>query len=206
MLAVAGYGTAWWRLRRRGARWPPVRLASVLAGSVCAMAAVSPPVAGHDELFPVHVAQHLLLAMAAPLLLALSAPITLALRTLPARPRRVLLRVLHTSPAATMSRPVTILVLYIGGLYGFYLTGMYAATERSTLLHAAMHLHMFLVGCLLSWLLIGADPIRRRPGTGGRLAVLLVAAASHDTLAKLMYAWNLPVGAGPVAARHWDQN
>jgi putative membrane protein len=202
VLAVAGYATAWWRLRRRGARWPPARLACLLAGSVCAMAAVSPPVASHDEIFPVHVAQHLLLAMAAPLLLAVSAPVTLALRTLPARPRRVLLRVLHSSPAAAMSRPVTILVLDIGGLYGFYLTGMYAAAERSTPLHAAVHLHMFLAGCLLSWLLIGADPIRRRPGTWGRLAVLVIAAASHDTLAKLMYAWNLPSGAGPVAARH----
>jgi len=26
--------------------------------------------------------------------------------------------------------------------------------------------------------------------------------ASHDTLAKLLYAWDLPTGAGPVAARH----
>jgi putative membrane protein len=61
---------------------------------------------------------------------------------------------------------------------------------------------MFLAGCLLSWMLIGIDPVRHRPGTGGKLAVLVAAAASHDTLAKLMYAWDLPVGAGPVAARH----
>jgi putative membrane protein len=32
--------------------------------------------------------------------------------------------------------------------------------------------------------------------------VLVIAAASHDILAKLMYAWNLPAAAGPVAARH----
>jgi putative membrane protein len=123
------------------------------------MAAVLPPVASHDEIFPVHVAQHLL-RHAAPLLLAVSAPVTLALRTLPGRPRRVLLRVLHGGPTAAMFRPVTILVLAIGGLCGFYLTEMYAAAERSTLLHAAVHLHMFLAG----WLLIGAYPIRR-PGT-----------------------------------------
>jgi hypothetical protein len=48
---------------------------------------------------------------------------------------------------------------------------------------------------------IGIDPVRGRPGTGARLAVL-VAAASHDTLAKLIYAWDLPAGAGLVAARH----
>ena len=32
--------------------------------------------------------------------------------------------------------------------------------------------------------------------------MLVAAAASHDTLAKLMYAWDLPAGGGPVAARH----
>jgi hypothetical protein len=26
---------------------------------------------------------------------------------------------------------------------------------------------MYLAGCLLSWAVIGIDPIRRRPGTGG---------------------------------------
>ena len=106
------------------------------------------------------------------------------------------------SRLAAVFTPVIVLVLDVGGLYGFYLTGMYAAAERSTLLHAAVHLHMFLAGCLLSWLLIGVDPVRRRPGAWGRLAVLVIAAASHDVLAKLMYAWNLPTAAGPVAARH----
>ena len=202
VLAVAGYGAAWWRLRRRGDRWTVARLACLLAGAACVMSALSPPVASHDEIFPVHIAQHLLLAMAAPLLLAVSAPVTLALRALPVRPRRVLLRVLQSRLAAAMFTPVIVLVLDAGGLYGFYLTGMYAAAERSTLLHAAVHLHMFLAGCLLSWLLIGVDPVRRRPGAWGRLAVLVIAAASHDILAKLMYAWNLPADAGPVAARH----
>ena len=62
----------------------------MLAGALCTAAAVLPPIASHDELFPVHVGQHLLLGMAAPAFLALSAPVTLALRTLPRRPRRIL--------------------------------------------------------------------------------------------------------------------
>ena len=44
-------------------------------------------------------------------------------------------------------------------------------------------LHSFpvavLAGCLLSWALTGVDPV-----------------------AKLIYAWNLPVGGGPIASRH----
>ena len=59
---------------------------------------------------------------------------------------------------------------------------------------------MFLVGCLLSWAVIGIDPIRRRPAYG-RLAALFIAVAGHDTLAKLMYAWMLPAGGGPAAGR-----
>jgi putative membrane protein len=177
-------------------------VACLLAGSACAAAAVLPPVASHDEAFGVHVVQHLLLGMAGPALLALSAPVTLALRTLPRAPRRLLLRVLHSAPAAVLSAPTSALALDLGGLYALYLTGLYHAAEQDSLLHAAVHLHMFLAGCLLSWTLIGIDPVRDRPGTMGRLAVLVAAAASHDTLAKLMYAWDLPAGAGPVAGRH----
>jgi hypothetical protein len=31
---------------------------------------------------------------------------------------------------------------------------------------------------------------------------LIIAAARHDTLAKLIYGWNLPAGGGPIASRH----
>ena len=202
LAALAGYGTALHRLRRRGLRWPVTRVAAMLAGSFCTAAAVLPPIASHDELFPVHVAQHLLLGMAAPAFLALSAPVTLALRTLPRRPRRMLLRLLHSFPVAVLAAPATAVVLDLGGLYALYLTGLYQAAEHDDLVHAAVHMHMFLAGCLLSWAVIGLDPVRRRPGTWVRLTALIIAAAGHDTLAKLIYAWNLPAGGGLIASRH----
>ncbi len=203
LLAAAGYGAAWQRLRRRGDRWPPGRPACFLAGSACAVVALSPPLASYDDIFPGHVGQHLLLGMAGPALLALSAPVTLALRTLPRRSRRLLLRLLHSFPVAVLSAPAVALILDLGGLYALYLTGLYDAAEQHPLLHEAIHAHMFAAGCLLSWALIGIDPVRRRPGAGMRLAVLVIAAAGHDVLAKLMYAWNDPSGAGPtIAARH----
>ena len=127
LAALAGYGTGLHRLRRRGVRWPVTRVAAMLAGSFCTAAAVLPPIASHDELFPVHVGQHLLLGMAAPAFLALSAPVTLALRTLPRRPRRVLLRLLHSFPVAVLAAPATAVVLDLGGLYALYLTGAYPA-------------------------------------------------------------------------------
>ena len=202
LLTLAGYGTVLYRLRRRGVRWPVTRVAAMLAGLLCVAAALLPPIASHDELFPVHIAQHLLLGMAAPAFLALSAPVTLMLRTLPRRSRRMLLRLLHSAPIAALTAPATAVVLDLGGLYALYLTGLYNAAEHNDLIHAAVHVHMFLAGCLLSWAVIGIDPIRRRPGTCVKLTALVIVAAGHDTLAKLIYAWNLPAGGGPIASRH----
>jgi putative membrane protein len=198
---AAGYGTALARLYRRGHRWPGCRIACLLAGSACVCAAVLPPVASHDGYFPVHVGQHLLLGMAGPALLALSAPITLLLRVLPRGPHRMALRLLHSGPVRVLSSLPIAILLDVGGLYALYLTGLYRAAERDDLIHAAVHLHMFLAGCLLSWAIIGVDPIRRRPRVKARLAALIIAGAAHDTLAKLMYARGLPAGAGSIASR-----
>jgi putative membrane protein len=114
----------------------------------------------------------------------------------------MLLRLLHSFPVAVLAAPATAVVLNLGGLYALYLTGVYQAAEHDDLVHAAVHVHMFLAGCLFSWAVIGLDPVRRRPGTRVRLTALIIAAAGHDTLAKLIYAWNLPASGGPVASRH----
>jgi putative membrane protein len=60
---------------------------------------------------------------------------------------------------------------------------------------------MFAAGCLLSWTVVGVDPMPRRPRYGVRVATLVVAAAAHDTVSKLLYARGLPAGAGPVLDR-----
>jgi putative membrane protein len=203
LLMAGGYLTGVGRLRRRGHRWPPARTACLLAGTLCVACALLPPVSTHDELFGVHVLQHLLLGMAGPALLALSAPITLALRTVPRRVRPVLLGLLHSRPAGFIVAPAFAVAADLGSLYALYLTHLYAAAERNDLVHAAVHLHLFAAGCLLSWALIGTDPVRRRPAFRGRLIALVIAAAGHDTLSKLMYARNLPFGAGSAAARHF---
>ena len=161
LLAAVGNGVAWYRLSRRGHRWPARRAACMLAGSLCVGIALLPPLASHDDRFEVHVIQHLLLAMVAPAFLALSAPATLALRTLPRRARRALLRMLHSPAVSVLTAPATAVTLDLGGLYVLYLTGLYQAAEHDSVIHAVVHLHMFLAGCLLSWAVIGIDPIRR---------------------------------------------
>ncbi|HEY0717102.1 MAG TPA: cytochrome c oxidase assembly protein [Streptosporangiaceae bacterium] len=203
LLTLAGYLAGVRRLHTRGHRWPPARAGALVAGTLCVAAALLPPVASHDELFGVHVVQHLLLAMTGPALLALSAPVTLALRTVPPGIRRPLLAILHSRLATLLVHPAFAVAVSLGGLCALYLTPLYAVTERNDLVHAAVHLHLFLAGCLLSWALIGIDPVRHRPGTRARLIALVVIAAGHDTLSTYLYAHDLPAGGGSVAARHF---
>jgi putative membrane protein len=198
---VLAYAAALSRLRRRGVAWPVGRTACLLLGSACLAVALLPPLATHDERFPMHVGQHLLLGMAGPGLLALSAPITLALRTLPIRSRRAVLRLLHSRVVRVVTAAPTAVVLDLGGLYVLYLTGLYARAEGDGLVHAAVHMHMIVTGCLLSWAIVGIDPVRRRPGFPVRVVALVVAGAAHDTLSKVMYAHGLPAGGGPLRDR-----
>lgn len=199
VLAAVAYGVGVSRLTRRGDTWAYGRSLAAVGGLVALAAGLLPPLATHAETFGNHVGQHLLVSALAPLLLALSAPITLALRTLPPVARRVLLRLLHAAPVRVLLSPLVVLTLSVGGLYGFYLTPLYLAASHSAVLHATVHVHMFAAGCLLSVYLVGVDPMPRRDGPAVRLGVLVVAAAAHDVLAKLLYAHTLPLGAGTTA-------
>jgi putative membrane protein len=193
-LLVAGwaYAIGVRRLHARGDRWSASRCASFTGGLLVTAAALASPLAGHDDSFAVHAAQHLLLGMLAPLLLALAAPVTLALRTLPAAGRARLVAALHSPVVRLAGAPTTAALLAVGGLYGLYLTPLYAATLRHPPLHLLTHAHFLLAGCLLAWSLVGLDPVARRPSFGHRAVVLLVALAAHATLAKLLYASDPP--------------
>jgi putative membrane protein len=197
--ATAGalYAAGWTVLTRRGGAWPAGRVPAAAGAVVCVAVASSPPVAAGTGVFAGHVGQHLLLTMLAPLLLAWSAPVTLALRTLPRRPRRALLGALHSGPARVLSLPAVVVVLELGSLAVLYLTPLYGLVHADPVLHVLVHGHMFLTGCLVSWLLVGADPGPRRPSTAVRLVVLVVLAGGHAVLAKLLYA-DPPAALGAV--------
>ena len=186
--AGAAYAAGVRALRRRGRRWNQWRTCAYAAGLLAIAVALVSPLASHDELFPVHMAQHMLLGMLGPLLLALSAPFTLALRTLPRHARRQLVKVLHSRAAAALAHPATATLLFVAGLVGLYFTPLYDQTLRHPLLHELVHIHFMAAGCLFAWTFIGTDPVPRRGSFGLRIGLLLLALASHDALAKLLYA------------------
>jgi cytochrome c oxidase assembly factor CtaG len=152
------------RMRRRGDHWPVGRTVSFVVGGMgaAALATVSGLGVYDDTLLSVHMVQHMILAMIVPLAMALGAPVTLALRTLPRRPRKWLLVVIHSRVAKVLSFPPLTFTLFVVTPWALYFSGWYAATLHHDYLHELTHLHMVVVGCLFFWPLVGIDPLPGR--------------------------------------------
>ncbi len=145
--------------------------------------ATSSGLAAYDTtLLSVHMVQHLVLSMLVPLALALGAPVTLALRTLPGRPRRWLLAVLHSRVARVLSFPPLTLALYVASPWALYFSGWYRASLESVWVHEAMHVHLVVVGALFFWPLVGVDPLPGRVGYPLRMLLAVLTLPFHAFL------------------------
>jgi cytochrome c oxidase assembly factor CtaG len=171
-------------LRRRGDRWPLGRtLAFVVAGMGGFFFATSSGLAAYDTtLLSVHMVQHMVLSMWVPLFLALGAPVTLALRTLPGRPRRWLLAVLHSRVARVLAFPPLALALYVISPWALYYSSWYDASLSSAFVHEMMHVHLVVVGTLFFWPLMGIDPVPGRVGYPFRLLIVFLTLPFHAFL------------------------
>jgi len=126
--------------------------------------------------------QHMILSMVVPLALALGAPITLALRTLPARPRRWLLFLLHSRAAKVLAFPPLTFLLYVISPWALYFTGWYDASLDSVFVHEMMHIHLVAVGTLFFWPLMGIDPLPGRVGYPFRVLLTVLTLPFHAFL------------------------
>jgi putative copper resistance protein D len=171
-------------LRRRGDAWPVGRTVMFVGvGMGLFYVATSSGLAAYDTtLLSVHMVQHMVLSMLVPLALALGAPITLALRTLPQRPRRWLLALLHSRLATVLSFPPLTLLLYVISPWALYFSGWYAASLDSTAVHELMHIHLVTVGALFFWPLVGVDPLPGRLGYPFRVLLAVLTLPFHAFL------------------------
>ncbi|EON23217.1 hypothetical protein CF8_2760 [Nocardioides sp. CF8] len=171
-------------LRRRGDAWPIGRtLAFVVAGMGSFFFATASGIGRYDTtLISVHMVQHMILSMLVPLSLALGAPVTLALRTLPPRPRRWLLAVLHSRVAKVLSSPPLTFLLYAISPWALYFSGWYAASLASPFVHEMMHVHLVTVGALFFWPLMGIDPLPGRVGYPFRVLLTVMTLPFHAFL------------------------
>jgi len=172
------------RLRRRGDAWPVGRTVSFvgLGLGTFAVATMSGLGAYDDDLFSVHMVQHMLLAMVVPVFLALGAPVTLALRTLPHRPRAALLTVLHSRPVALLTFPAIGWLLFVGNPCARYFSGWYASTLDHAWLHDLLHVHFLAVGALFFWPLLGVDPVPGKVGHPMRMLLVVATLPFHAFL------------------------
>jgi len=204
LLPAAAYLVGVQRLTSRGDRWPVGRTLSFLLGGLgtIAMATLSGIAAYDTSLFAVHMVQHMLLSMVATVFLALGAPVTLALRTLPSRPRAVLLRLLHSRFAEIVSFPLLPWMLFVASPFALYFSGWYAATLDSAVLHELLHVHFLAVGSLFFWPLLGIDPIPGRSGHPFRMLLVAATLPFHAFLGVAIMSVE-PDGRGLLAGEHY---
>jgi putative copper resistance protein D len=186
LLTLAGvclYAVGLNKLYSRGDHWPVGRTVAFGIGIAAFVLATQSGLSAYDTtLLSVHMAQHMILSMVVPLAIALSAPVTLARRTLPARPRRWLLVVLHSRLGKVLTFPPLTFVLYVVSPWALYFSGWYSASLQSAFVHEAMHVHLVVVGSLFFWPLLGLDPVPGRVAYPFRMLLVLLTLPFHAFL------------------------
>ncbi len=192
------------RLRSRGDHWPVGRTVAFLVGGLGSIAAVTVTgVEAYDTtLLSLHMVQHMVLAMIAPIFLALGAPVTLALRTLPVRPRKGLVALLHSRVAKVLAFPLVSYGIFVGSPFLLYFTHLYRLSLEHTWLHEIVHAHFSLSGCLFFWPLLGLDPLPGRWPYPGRALLMLLSTPFHAVLGLTIMQSNTPIAGGWYPSLH----
>jgi len=192
------------RMHRRGDRWPISRTLLFLIGGIAPITYVTIGGIGvyDDQMLSVHMIQHMVLGMIAPVFLALGAPVTLALRVLPARPRGLLVAVLHSRIAKILAFPLVSFAIYVATPFALYFSGLYDLTLRHEWFHDLTHLHFLLAGCLFFWPLIGLDPLPGRWPYPARALLMLVSTPFHAVLGLTIMNSTTLIGGGYYPSLH----
>jgi putative membrane protein len=187
------------RLAARGDRWPLGRTLSWCVGGAGVLAIAMLSVLGTYDtvLFSVHMVQHILLSMVAPVLMAVGAPITLLLRNLGTPGRKRVVAVLHSWPVRVLTWPPLATALMIANPYLLYMTGLYPLTLANDWLHAWMHLHFVITGCLYFWPLLGLDPMPTRLPHYLRMLLIFITLPFHAFLGVII------MGSPELIAEDW---
>jgi cytochrome c oxidase assembly factor CtaG len=177
IVASWGYALAFRAAQRRGRPTPgPWRVVAWYGGiGLLVVALVGPLDAWNDELFTLHMIQHVVLTQLAPPLLLLGLPAQLLLRALPPRAvrrglrpaRRGFVRGLLT----VLVWPPVVFLLFNVTLLLWHIPDWYVAALRDPLLHELEHLTFFATGMLFWWVLV--EPVPRHHRASRHWAFLL---------------------------------
>jgi len=155
------------------------RAAYFAAGLAVVAVALSPPLDGAAaRRFSVHMAQHVLLILAAAPLLVAARPGALVMESLPVPARARLGRTLHR-PGWRLARrlatnPVVVLTVSVGGFWAWHLPRLYEAALHNDAVHGLEHI-TFLAGGFLFWTIVLDPGPKRRLGLGATCGFVFAA-------------------------------
>jgi cytochrome c oxidase assembly factor CtaG len=198
MAALLGAGSLYTmgliRLHRAGRTFLRGAASSFYSGMAMLVLGLCSPVDGYaDVSFSVHMAQHLILTLAAPPLLALGAPITLALRASSQSSARRIARILRGRVASFLSRPLVGFVLFVSVPYVVHLTPLFDGAIRSNPIHAFEHALWVGAALIYWWPIVGRDPSPHRMAYPTRLLSLFLTMPPMSFLALIIYTANSPL-------------
>ncbi len=160
---------------RRRDRPQPLQALAFSASLLTIVIALDSPIDYYaDQLFWVHMVQHILLLTVAPPLLLLGRPWPRMWRALPLEPRTRVARALALSgwmaPIRALARPLPAWILFNATVVGWHIPAAYEATLTSGGVHALEHAMFFFVGLLLWARVIDPGPLRPRLVWPARIA------------------------------------
>ncbi|MBV9577843.1 MAG: cytochrome c oxidase assembly protein [Chloroflexi bacterium] len=167
-LAAVLYARGWRYLRRRGSRHPTRGQAVCFAaGLALIVLALLSPIGTYDQdLFSLHMTEHLLLTVGAPPLLLLGWPLVPMLWGLPRQERRGAARLLRPHGllfrvGSSLARPTVAVTLFVTTFAIWHVPFLYDAAQGQTLVHWTEHILFFATAMLFWWPVI-------HPGGGAR--------------------------------------
>jgi len=196
--AISGPPKNW---RSLGARWRPISYISGLL--VIGIALMSPIEVLVQQLFFVHMIQHLLLIMVAPILLLLPNPMPFVLWGLPPSARLAVGDWLNSilnkgSPIGRalrkLTNPLVVWFIMIAFIIGWHDPIMYNAALRNELVHDIEHVTMFVAGMLFWWTVTGAGPrLHKNLSRPAKIAFVLAAIPPNMALGVVLSFAQAPI-------------
>jgi len=152
--------------RGRG-RPTPLQAAAFFASLLTIVIALDSPIDYYaDQLFWVHMLQHVLLLTVAPPLFLLGRPWPRMWRALPLEPRTVVARSIArsswTAPIRKLARPLPAFILFNATIILWHIPAAYDATLTSGVVHVFEHAMFFFTGLLFWARVIDPGPLRPR--------------------------------------------
>lgn len=175
-LVYVGLAAGLYVLGSRG-RWRPKPLEAIafFAGLLTIVIALDSPIDAYaDQLFWVHMLQHVLLLTIAPPLFLLGRPWPRMWRALPLGPRTLLGRTLArsrwTSPLRALARPLPAWIIFNATVVGWHIPAAYNLTLTNGTVHVLEHVLFFFTGLLFWARVIDPGPLRPRLVWPARIA------------------------------------